>query len=157
MKHWVLLVFSWMTLVSFAKEYVKVYHENGELKEQGWIKNDKKVGYWHQYHANGTLAAKGKYTEGHRSGYWFHFDASGAKSAEGRYQKNKKTGWWLFYDDKGNINHKCQLQKGIKNGYCLKYRNNDLKSAEKYSHGKKIKEWFSFASFKRENNLADLR
>jgi hypothetical protein len=33
----------------------------------------------------------------------------------------------------------------------------ELKSAEKYKNGKKIKEWFSFNSFKKENKLSDLK
>jgi len=35
--------------------------------------------------------------------------------------------------------------------------NEKLTSAEKYSNGKKIKEWFDFSSFKRDNNLSDLK
>ncbi|MEN1786321.1 MAG: hypothetical protein AAGF77_14465, partial [Bacteroidota bacterium] len=68
-----------------------------------------------------------------------------------------KVKWWLFYDENEKINHKCQLKDGIKNGYCLKYVNEKLKSAEKFKNGKKIKEWYSFGSLKRENKLSDLR
>ena len=35
--------------------------------------------------------------------------------------------------------------------------NEKLTSAEKYHNDKKIKEWFSFTRFKRENNLSDLK
>lgn len=65
--------------------------------------------------------------------------------------------WRLFYDENGNINHKCLLMDGIKNGYCLKYVGEELKTAEKFKDGKKIKEWFSFASFKKDHNLSDLK
>ena len=61
------------------------------------------------------------------------------------------------YDTKGRINHKCQLNNGKKNGYCLKFENEELVSAEKYQNGEKIKEWFSFVDFQRENKLSDLK
>ena len=48
-------------------------------------------------------------------------------------------------------------QNGKKNGYCLKYKNGELIAAEKYLNGKKVKEWHDFISFKKENNLSDLR
>jgi len=65
--------------------------------------------------------------------------------------------WWLYYDATGKIQHKCQLINGVKNGYCLKYKKEKLASAEKYSNGKKIKEWYSLSSFKKENSLSDLK
>ncbi len=34
---------------------------------------------------------------------------------------------------------------------------NTVLNAEKYKNGKKIKEWFSFGSFKKENKLSDLK
>ena len=55
------------------------------------------------------------------------------------------------------INHKCQLKDNHKNGYCLMYKNEKLIAASKYKAGKKLKEWTDFLSFKKENNLSDLR
>ena len=60
-------------------------------------------------------------------------------------------------DKKEKINHKCQLKDNQKNGYCLVYNNEKLVAASKYKAGKKLKEWTTFASFKRENNLSDLQ
>jgi hypothetical protein len=37
------------------------------------------------------------------------------------------------------------------------YKNEKLVSASKYKAGKKIKEWSTFASFKKENKLSDLK
>ena len=112
---------------------MKNYFNNGNLKEEGSFKDDKKIKYCYFYSQNETLEKEGHFNEG------------------------VKNNWWLFYDDKGNINHKCQLKNNQKNGYCLIYDNEKLIKASKFKEGKKIKEWTDFSSFKKENNLLDLR
>ena len=76
---------------------------------------------------------------------------------EGSYVNGKKSNWWLFYDSNEKVNHRCQLKNNQKNGFCLMYTNEKLTSAVKFSNGKKIKEWTDLASFKKENNLNDLK
>ncbi len=137
--------------------YHKEYYDTGIVKAEGWINNGIKTGYWKFYHDNGVVSEKGNFENNRRSKYWYFYNAKKIKTAEGHYQNGKRYNWWLFYDAKGKINHKCQLSNGMKNGYCLKYMNTKLTSAEKYKNGKKIKEWFSFSSFRRENNLSDLK
>ncbi|SHI67088.1 toxin-antitoxin system YwqK family antitoxin [Pseudozobellia thermophila] len=136
--------------------YHKTYYPNGNLKAEGWVQNGDKTDYWKFYHLNGTLSEEGHFAQNERNGYWHFYNSSGTKEKEGHYNKGLKTKWWLFYDRYGNIAHKCQLKNDKKHGYCLKYRNQKLTSAEKYENGKKINEWFSFASFRRDNALTDL-
>ena len=116
-----------------TKTYHKSYFPNGKMKSQGWLIDGKKVDYWYLYTEHGTL------------------------KAEGHYKNGTKNNWWIYYDNQQKVSHKCQLKNGIKHGYCLKYEKNKLKSAVKFERGKKIKEWFSFSSFKRENKLSDLK
>ncbi len=157
------LFFIWFFLLvgnmpSSSKKYLKEYHSDGMLKAQGWInKKGQKVNYWTFYHPNGEKAEHGNYRSGKREKYWYFYRPNGTIEMEGHYANGKKAKWWLFYDENGKINHKCQLSGGIKNGYCLKYKDEKLKSAQKYTNGKKIKEWYSLRSFKRENKLSDLR
>lgn len=145
------------SLILIKKEYSREYHTNGKLKSEGWVKGESKEDFWKFYHSNGKIKEKGHYKHDSRIGYWYFYDTSGKAAMEGHYKGGKMAMWWLFYDENGKINHKCQLQKGIKNGYCLKYKNEKLTSAEKYAHGKKIKEWYDFRSFKQENKLSDLK
>lgn len=140
-----------------GNEYHREYYKSGEVKSEGWIRNNYKTGYWRFYHSNGKLSEKGHFTKGKRSGYWYFYSATGGLREEGHFENNEKADWWLFYDALGNVNHKCQLSEGIKNGYCLMYKNDDIVKAEKYRNGKKIKSWSSFSSFRRENKLSDLR
>ena len=139
------------------KEYHREYHSNGVLKAEGWKVGESKEQFWKFYFPSGTIKEQGHFKNDLRVGYWYFYTQDGKLNMEGHYAEGGMAKWWLFYDKNGKINHKCQLKDGIKNGYCLKYVDEELKSAEKFKNGKKIKEWFSFASFKRENKLSDLK
>ncbi len=139
------------------KMYHKEYYETGKLKAEGWLKNGVKNEYWKFYHQNGSISEQGNYKNAKREKYWYFYTQNNILAQEGHYKNGKKTNWWSFYDEKGHVSHKCQLSNGRKNGYCLKYMDEKLTSAEKYRNGKKVKEWFSFSSFKRENSLSDLK
>ncbi|MFY7670445.1 toxin-antitoxin system YwqK family antitoxin [Tenacibaculum sp. MEBiC06402] len=139
------------------KFYQKNYFENGKIKSEGWIENDKKENYWVFYYKNGNIKEKGHYIKGLRDKYWYFYNRNSSKDKEGHFVKGQKNKWWLFYGNDGNVNHKCQLKNNKKNGYCLIYKRRKLIKASKFKDGKKIKEWKDFSSFKRENNLNDLK
>lgn len=139
------------------KVYQKNYFDNGKIKSEGWIENDKKEKYWVFYYKNGNIKEKGHYKNGLRNKYWYFYNRDTSKDKEGHFVNGLKNKWWLFYDNDGNVNHKCQLKNNRKDGYCLIYRNRKLVKASKFENGKKIKEWKDFSSFKRENNLNDLK
>lgn len=139
------------------KQYSKIYYNNGNLKEEGWIEQEQKTGYWKFYYKNGTLKKAGHFKDNLETKYWYFYRRDASKEKEGHYEKGKQNKWWLFYDNMGHINHKCQLKDNQKNGYCLMYKMKKLIRAEKYRQGKKINEWTDFKSFRRENNLSDLK
>lgn len=139
------------------RTYYKEFYETGKIKKEGWLENGEKCDYWKFYHPTGKISEKGDYKTNLRKGYWYFFDEKGKITQEGHYENGNKTDWWSFYDANEKVNHKCQLSQGKKNGYCLKYMNEKLKSAVKYEDGKKVKEWYSFSSFKKENKLSDLK
>jgi antitoxin component YwqK of YwqJK toxin-antitoxin module len=151
--------FCCVSLLTFIqkKSYHKAYFTDGTLKEEGWIKNNQKNGYWKFYHENGQLKSEGRFKNDQEIKYWYFYRENGSKVKEGHFLNGKQNRWWLFYDDMGHINHKCQLKNNQKNGYCLMYKMEKLVKAAKYQNGKKIKEWTDFKSFKKENNLSDLR
>ena len=143
--------------VHSQKTYQKVYFENGNIKEEGWLKDDVKFDYWKTYYENAKLKSEGRYKNGKKDKYWYFYNEDGTKKSEGHFKADRKSKWWLFYDDMNQIDHKCQLKNGQKNGYCLHYKNEKLIRAEKYKLGKKIKEWTDFRSFRKENKLSDLQ
>lgn len=113
--------------ISDTKTYIKNYHSNGNLKEEGWLINDKKVDYWFYYYENGF------------------------KKEEGHYKNNQKTNWWIFYNEKQIVTKKCEFKKDKLNGLTIVYSNGEIAKAEKYSNGKKIKTWTDLAAFRKDN------
>lgn len=157
-------LFFMVTLFLFlgnASEEIGMYHRDfyptGKLKSEGWLNNGAKVEYWKFYHSNGRLSEEGHYKNDRRIAYWKFYTPIGKPVQEGHYENGEKSDWWLFYDANGKLIQKCQLSNGKKNGYCLQYMDETLTSAEKYQNDKKIKEWYSFSSFKKENSLSDLK
>ncbi|WP_291866985.1 hypothetical protein [Maribacter sp.] len=136
--------------------YHKEFYENGKTKGEGWLLNNTKTGYWKFYHKNGTLSEQGHYKDDKRENYWYFYSKYNVRVREGNYDDGQMINWWLFYNKKGTIAHKCQLKYGKKNGYCLKYENEKITAAVQYINGKRIKEWATFSSFKKENKLSDL-
>ncbi len=143
--------------VKTTTKYHKEFYKTGVLKAEGWLKNNIKTGYWKYYYKNGVISEQGHYKNGKRENYWYFYTTNNIPTREGNFKNDKMISWWHFYDDKGVLNHKCQLENNIKNGYCLKYKNEKLTAAVKYSKGKRIKEWTSFSSFRKENKLSDLQ
>ena len=152
-----LFVFVFSLTNSNESEYLKDFYESGKTKSEGWLVDGNKAGYWKFYYENGKTSEQGHYKHNRREKYWYFYSPNRIRIKEGNYLDGEMTSWWLFYDTKGRINHKCQLNNGKKNGYCPKYENEELVSAEKFQNGNKIKEWFNFVDFQRENKLSDLK
>lgn len=109
------------------KTYVKNYYNNKNIKEKGWMLEDKRTDYWFFYYENGN------------------------KKQEGHYLDNKKTKWWVFYDDQENILKKCEYKNNLLNGLTIIYTNNKIVKVEKYIDGEKIKTWTDLREFKKDN------
>lgn len=60
MKYLLMLTFACLTLLAKAQTNhpdgpYKEYYENGQLKQEGFYKNDKKIKVWKTYYDNGQL------------------------------------------------------------------------------------------------------
>ena len=160
MKHAIILVvlITGFNLTTYAqKTYQKNYDSKNRLISEGWLDKNQKVDSWHFYYPNGNITKEGHFASGVATKYWRFYAKNGNLKMEGHFENGKKTDWWLFYDNMEKVNHKCQLKNNKKNGYCLMYDNEKLIAASKYKAGKKINEWTTFASFKKENSLSDLQ
>lgn len=114
--------------ISDTKIYVKNYYSNKNLKEEGWLLNDKKTDYWFYYYENGL------------------------KKEEGHYNNNQKTNWWVFYDEKQIVTKKCEFKNNKLNGLTIVYSQGEIAKGEKYSNGKKVKTWTNLVEFKIDNS-----
>ena len=128
MKNTILLFIIFISYSFSQKEYIKNYHPNGKLKEEGWVINDKKTDYWFYYFENGL------------------------KKEEGHYKNNQKVNWWIFYDEKQTITKKCEFKSNKMNGLSILYSKGEITKAEKYSNGKKVKTWTDLEEFKKDNS-----
>ena len=153
-----ILVFLVFSLIGYGqKNYQKNYFNTGILKSEGWIKNGEKTNYWKFYYENRSLKKEGHYANDNETKYWYFYHLNGIKKTEGHYSEGKKYKWWIYYDTKEEISHKCQFKNNLKDGYCLIYKDGKLVSAQKYKEDKLIKEWTDMETFKKENNLIDLK
>lgn len=50
------------------------YHDNGEIRQIGFFKNDKPHGEWKAYDLNGDKIAQAKYNQGEKVGKWFFWN-----------------------------------------------------------------------------------
>lgn len=67
------------------------YYENGQVRQQGYVKDGKLHGQWISYRLDGTKVALAQYASG------------------------KKTGKWLFWDENGNVKEVDYYQNTIVN------------------------------------------
>ena len=125
---YILIIFTFFQ-ASAQRNYTKTYFKNGQLQAEGWLSKNKKVDYWFYYYENGY------------------------KKEEGHYEANKKCKWWVFYESNKEINKKSEFEDDQLNGFSLFYKKNKIIRAEKYSMGKKIKEWNSISEFKKDNTI----
>jgi len=52
-------------------------HEDGTVKQTGFIIKNKNEGNWKQYNQNGNIAVEGNYASGKKTGEWRYFDQDG--------------------------------------------------------------------------------
>jgi len=155
------------------KSYVNTYYDSGTKMSNGWLKSDKKVGFWQFFHKNGVLKEEGHYNNNLKTGYWISYYSNGAIKEKGNFENNKKTGYWFFYDEnskkvkeghfdrnipkkwwryyKRDTFEKCIYQKDGETRYCLIYAGKKLIKGSKYISDTFIQEWTSLSSFKRDN------
>ena len=122
-----ILIIAFIGLSSINEYYVKNYYSNGQMKEEGWMEQNKKINYWFYYYENGN------------------------KKQEGHYKQNNKSNWWIFYDKKEKVIKKMEYKNDKPHGFSLIYENGDVVKAEKFLNGKLLKEWTSFSDFKKDN------
>ncbi|MFC5048060.1 toxin-antitoxin system YwqK family antitoxin [Aquimarina hainanensis] len=76
------------------------YHDNGQVRQEGFYKNKKLHGKWVSYDATGKKISMGQYNNGIKTGKWFFWNED--KLSEVNYTDNKiasATTW----SDKNNV------------------------------------------------------
>lgn len=60
--------------------YVKNYHDNGAIQNEGMVKDGLPTGVWKMYDVNGNLSQVGEYVMGKRNGRWLKGDLGTVKN-----------------------------------------------------------------------------
>ena len=66
---------------------VNMYHENGQLAQQGYLKNNKLHGKWVKYSEKGDLLCVANYNRGKRNGTWLFWENKDLTEVE--FKNNK--------------------------------------------------------------------
>ena len=86
------------------KEPIKVYHENGELKEIGLVNEGKRVGKWIFYSKKGIKLAQCCFNNlGQKHGEWLIYDNNSKLRAKMIYKNGIRKGKWEIYDEHGKL------------------------------------------------------
>lgn len=68
-----------------GKVALKKFHENGQLAQTGWLKNNQPHGAWASFNEQGKKTAQAQYERGIKHGTWLFWDNSGHLLCEIEY------------------------------------------------------------------------
>ena len=83
-------------------KYREIY-DNGQVKMDGWMMNDKRVGLWIAYYENGVRWSENEYRDGFKEGKSVSYYPNGIMRYRGHYIEDMKAGTWKFYDENGKV------------------------------------------------------
>jgi|TARA_Y100001970_G_C14189143_1_gene834315 antitoxin component YwqK of YwqJK toxin-antitoxin module len=109
------------------------YHENGEIKVKGTMKNGSLVGPWEFYYENGQLEIRGV-CEGDgikQQGLWETFYENGQPKIIEHFKSGKRHGLIEEFDKNGQLIHRGNYQHGIPEGCGEYYGKNGKKVTNK--------------------------
>jgi len=104
-------------------KHVSRNHSNGDVFEEGFIFNGKKVGTWTSYYPdNGYLQNVSNFNNGVLMGPFFEFDERGRLNKHYTYENNVLSGHYAEFKN-GRIVKRIQYLNGKINGYVRDYNN----------------------------------
>ncbi len=92
------------------------YYDNGQVKSEGQLIGDIKVGRWIYYHDNGRIQEIGAYLNNKEIGQWTCFYPDGNKRQEGSYKDGKLDDLWTYYYSDGNKEKEGSYKDGKLDG-----------------------------------------
>ncbi|MDG1776057.1 MAG: toxin-antitoxin system YwqK family antitoxin [Crocinitomicaceae bacterium] len=116
-KIYTLLVFVFISILSFSQtEEIKLYYENGKLKEEYTLVDGKKDGLIKYYHENGQLSMEYTLVDGKLNGLWKEYYENGKIRSEGNYVEGNRDGLWKEYYLNGHIGDEINYKGGNRDG-----------------------------------------
>jgi len=115
-----------------AEEVTETY-PNGSPLLHGFVKKDRKVGYWHLFYPNSQLKAEGEMKDDQRYGLWIYYSQNGKRSSDGEFdEKGQPSGEWRRYHPDGSISGSGAYVNGKEEGLWTRYDTNGCLVATTY-------------------------
>lgn len=109
---------------------VKVFFDNGGIKEEISYKYGKREGEYVLYSTSGRVLERGFFENGQKHGKWMQWNESGVLTGDIKFLYGNKDGRWRLYDDKGTLRYLMFYQNGIKVGTWKMFDENGLLAQE---------------------------
>lgn len=115
---------------------VSYYHENGKVKNSYQVKANKKNGFYKSFTVNGELEQQGTMKNDSATGKWVSFYADGSKYIEVEYRNDQVNGSVLAYFPSGKIQSKGYKMADLTQGKWEEfYENGQTKSRRNFKDG----------------------
>lgn len=114
------------------EKHIIDYHDNGKIKYEGRVYNNKKNGFWKRYYDNGNLESEGVFVNDKENNLWKYYYENGILHKEVHYEDGLKRGMLKVYHINGNLKAKGLFEDNKfingeyydENGVIIEYVNN---------------------------------
>ena len=134
----------------------KQFDNNGRLRFEYEVENEKKHGLYKEYYENGQLKVETIYKNGERDGLYKEYYQNRNIKFEFYYKRYKKYGLCKMYYENGQLMSEENYEDGEKYGLSRRYyENGQLRIEEQFKAGKKdgvCKKYYETGQLKEEGN-----
>lgn len=78
-------------------------YDNGQIRIQGWLKDEKREGRWISFYQNGVRWSEDTYRNGKKDGPTKAYYPSGILKYSGIFLEDREAGTWNFYEETGKL------------------------------------------------------
>jgi antitoxin component YwqK of YwqJK toxin-antitoxin module len=83
--------------------YERIFYENGKVKIEGPLKNEKRNGQWKSYFVDGKDWSQTSFKDGEMEGETVSYYKNGKIRYSGMYEMGKVAGKWAWFDSTGTL------------------------------------------------------
>jgi antitoxin component YwqK of YwqJK toxin-antitoxin module len=128
-------------------------YRDDQLVEEGYFKDNLRVGVWKKYYENGNLEFELTFVGNRPSGYAIFYYTNGKVSEEGVWKNNRWVGEYKYYHENGKLKYEWKYNASGKREGVQKYfyENGQLMIIGSWNEGKEaweLKEFFSNGDIK---------
>jgi antitoxin component YwqK of YwqJK toxin-antitoxin module len=109
---------------------VKVFYDNGVIKEEISYQQGRKEGEYVLYSKSGRVLERGFFENGQKHGKWMQWNEDGLLTGDIKFVYGNKDGRWRLYDDNGTLRYLMFYQNGIKVGTWQMFDENGILAQE---------------------------